>query len=76
MAKEKDVDSLLSVSEVSKKIGLSPSIVYTVLNYEKMPHVKIGGRIVVKESELNDWAKKNVRQIPLKKATNKEEGKR
>ena len=56
--KEKDV--FLTVKDVSKKIGLSPSVIYTVLNYEKIPHMKIGGRIVIKENDLKEWEGRNI----------------
>ena len=57
---EKDNISFLTVQDVSKRLSKSASIVYTLLNYEKLPSIKIGGRIVVKEEALNEWIKKNV----------------
>ena len=57
----KSEDKLLSVKELSARSNLSPSILYSVLHYEKLNYETIGGRILVKESVYSDWEKRNVK---------------
>ena len=52
-------ESFLTVKDVSEKLNLSPSIVYTILNYDRLDCEKIGGRIIVKSEVFNEWVKRN-----------------
>ena len=45
----------LSVIEASKYLRLARSTIYTYVYDRKIPHIKIGERIVFDEDDLNAW---------------------
>ena len=53
---------LLTVKEASKKANINQSIIYTVMNYDRLDCEKIGERTFIKEDVLEDWIKKNIKQ--------------
>ncbi len=63
---KQDEDKLLTVKDLSKRANMSPSILYSILHYDRLPFETIGDRIVVKESVYNEWAKTNIKE-PSKK---------
>ena len=59
---KEEKEKLLTVKEMSKKANISPSTIYSVLHYDRLPSTTIADRIVVKESVFNEWAKANLKQ--------------
>jgi len=55
-------ETLLTVKEMSKKANISPSTIYSVLHYDRLPFITFADRIVVKESVFNDWVKANIKE--------------
>ena len=45
----------LSIFEASKYLTLARSTIYTYIHYQKIPFMKIGGRIVFEETVLDKW---------------------
>jgi excisionase family DNA binding protein len=58
---KKKNDTFLSVKDASKMHKLSQSVIYTVLQYEKLDSERIGGRIVINKEELKKWSERNVK---------------
>lgn len=63
-------EKLLTVKEMSKRANISPSTIYSVLHYDKLPSTTIADRIVVKESVFNDWVKTNLKEPKETKSKN------
>ena len=55
-------ETLLIVKDLSKRANISPSTLYSILHYDRLPFETIGDRIVVKESVYNEWAKTNIKE--------------
>jgi predicted DNA-binding transcriptional regulator AlpA len=53
-------ETLLTIKQISKDIGLSQAVLYNVLKYEKLPSDLIGGRIVIREGAYQEWKKRNI----------------
>ncbi|HVN97357.1 MAG TPA: helix-turn-helix domain-containing protein [Syntrophorhabdaceae bacterium] len=47
------MDSLYTINEVAKILRLSKPSVYRLMSSKKLTSVKIGGRTLFKESEIN-----------------------
>ncbi len=52
-------DLILTIPEVAKHLKLSKSKVYYLVQRGKIPHVRIGRNVQVKESELRAWLEQN-----------------
>jgi len=68
---KEEKDKLLTVKEMSKMAKISPSTIYSVLHYDRLPFVSIADRILVKESVFNDWVKANIKK-PKEAASKKD----
>jgi excisionase family DNA binding protein len=58
---KKKNETFLTVKDASKMLNLSQSVIYTVLQYEKLDSERIGGRIVINKDELKKWSERNVK---------------
>lgn len=47
--------STLTVSEVAKYIGLSDDFIYILCREKRIPHIKIGSRILFKRASIDEW---------------------
>ncbi len=59
------MDALLSVDEVAKRLGgLSRWTIYSWLSAGKLKRVKIGGRVMVRESEVQRVIREGESEAP------------
>ncbi len=52
----------MSVEEVAKSIGVSTTTIYKLVKEGKIPHKKIGGRIVFHRNSIESWLQDEVDQ--------------
>ena len=46
---------LLSVSQTAKVLGISKNLCYEQINEGRIPHVRLGRRVLVSKVALTDW---------------------
>lgn len=51
-------ENLLSVIEAAEILRISKTKAYTMIHDNELPHVKMGGRIVVPEKAIYKWIRK------------------
>jgi excisionase family DNA binding protein len=64
MKKEQEAnvkDTFLTVKDVCKKLNVSQSVIYTVVNFDRLETERLGGRIVIREEVFKKWAEKNAK---------------
>lgn len=49
------VRTTLEVKEVATYLGLSKDMIYKLVREKKMPHIKIGSRILFKVESIDRW---------------------
>ena len=59
---------LLTVKEASQKANLNQSVIYTILNYDRLECEKIGKHTFIFDDVLEEWIKNNIKQQPSKKS--------
>ena len=60
-------EKYLTIEDVSKVTTLAKSTLYSYVYYQTIPFLRIGGRIVFEEKELQNWIdKKKVKVIERK----------
>jgi excisionase family DNA binding protein len=42
----------MTVTEASKRIGISPSTLYQLVAARKIPHYRVGGKIIFQEEDI------------------------
>jgi excisionase family DNA binding protein len=47
--------SLITISELSKKIGKSPSTLYKLTMRKEIPYIKLGGAVRFDEQRIDAW---------------------
>jgi excisionase family DNA binding protein len=57
-----EVMELMTIREVAKKLGVSENWVYSHLRVRKplVPHVRLGGNIRFRESDIDRWIEEQV----------------
>ena len=50
----------MTVEEVAVYLGLHQDTVYDLVRENKLPHVRLGGRIFFLEDVLENWLRKNM----------------
>ena len=53
-------DRILTAREVAEYLQLSKSKVYYLISRRRLPHLKIGRSVRVKEIDLNQWLKAQI----------------
>lgn len=48
---------LLTVDEACQKLRLAKPTIYCMTSRRQIPHIKIGGRLLFDEAELDEWLK-------------------
>jgi excisionase family DNA binding protein len=48
-------DKLIKVDDVSQGLNISKSTVYSYASQGKIPHIKLEGKILFVEKELDNW---------------------
>ena len=49
------MEQLLKISEAAEMLRISKSQIYSMVSSQRIPHVRIGARILFKESRLDEW---------------------
>ncbi len=61
MAKEKEPKRLAySIKEASEMLGLSKSRLYEMVQFDEIPYMRIGGKILLPKKEFESWLKARV----------------
>ena len=58
------METLLTAREVACYLKLSKSKVYYMIQTKKIPHVRIGRNVRIKETDLKAWLENNTITIP------------
>ena len=58
-------DKILTVPEVAFYLKLSDSKVYAMIQSKKIPHIKIGRNVRIRENDLRKWIEKNMILLPV-----------
>jgi excisionase family DNA binding protein len=51
----------LKVAEVAERLRLRPRTIYQMVNQNRIPYRKAGGRLLFEESEIDRWTKESAR---------------
>lgn len=57
------VAPLISVREAAQLLSISRSKVYGLIESKKVPHVRIGGRVLFREDLLESWIRDQVVEV-------------
>ena len=49
------MQNLLSISETAKALNISVSSLYRLTSQHKIPHIKIGSRVVFQPDKIDAW---------------------
>jgi excisionase family DNA binding protein len=63
-------DSILTIPEVAHYLKLSKSKVYSLVASGKIPHIKIGRNVRVRETDLETWVEDNLCSIHHSSSSN------
>ena len=55
---------LYTVKQAMDILGIKQATMYRLLSEHQIPHVKIGGRKQINESDLNEYIKRNTSRPP------------
>lgn len=47
----------VTVEEVAQYIGISKDMVYVLVREKRIPHIRVGRRILFKRESIDDWFK-------------------
>lgn len=56
------MDKLLSIDDASALLGLSKGTLYNWISAQRMPNIKMGGRVKFREADLVKWVEKKSRK--------------
>ena len=51
-----------TVDEVAESLGLHPNTVYKLVSENKLSHVKLGRKILISKTSLDEWLKSGNQQ--------------
>jgi len=49
---------LLSVQEIAEYINTTPQYIYKMVHYTKIPHIKLGKKLLFELKVINEWLNK------------------
>jgi excisionase family DNA binding protein len=49
---------LLSVQEIAEYINTTPQYIYKMVHYKKIPHIKLGKKLLFELKIINEWLNK------------------
>lgn len=55
------MERIYTVPEVAKYLKMSKSKVYALVKREKIPYLRIGRNVRIRESDLNEWLEEQTR---------------
>lgn len=56
-------DTMLTIPEVAEYLKMSRSKVYQLVQKRRIPHVKMGRNVRIKESDLVDWIEEQMQGV-------------
>lgn len=71
MKKKENVEEFLTVRELAKWIKLSESHVYFLVNKNKIPFAKLGGKLLFDKDKIRKWIEQNSSNVPKPKKSRK-----
>ena len=71
---QKENENYLTIKEIAEMTKLSQSKLYTVIHYDRLKSELIGGRVVIKRENFEDWQRQNLK--PKEKEAGKKEVKK
>lgn len=61
MAKEQEPKRLAyTIKEAAEMLGLSKSRLYEMVQFDEIPHMRIGGKVLLPKKEFESWLKSRV----------------
>ena len=57
------MDQILTIPEVAKYLKISKSKIYYLVAKKRIPHVKIGRNVRIRESDLQKWMNSQIVEI-------------
>jgi len=72
MKKKENVEEFLTVRELAKWIKLSESHVYFLVNKNKIPFAKLGGKLLFDKDKIRQWIEQNSNNVPKPKKSRKQ----
>jgi excisionase family DNA binding protein len=69
---DEQLDNIMTIPEVARYLKISKSKVYSLVQRRKIPHVRIGRNVRVRQSDLRAWIEKNVISQPALKFRGRE----
>ena len=60
------MDTILTVPEAAKHVKLSKSKVYWLVATGRIPHIKIGKNVRIREKDLEEWIEENLVETVVK----------
>lgn len=71
MKKKENVEEFLTVRELAKWIKLSESHVYFLVNKNKIPFAKLGGKLLFDKEKIRKWIDQNSSKVIKPKKSRK-----
>lgn len=57
------METIYTIPEVAKYLKMSKSKVYDLVKTKRIPHIKIGRNVRIRESDLDEWLEELTRPI-------------
>lgn len=54
--------STLTVAEAAEYIGISKDTAYMLCRERRLPHVRVGSRILLKKNKIDEWMEKQMQE--------------
>ena len=70
---QKENENYLTIKEIAGMTKLSQSKLYTIIHFDRLKSELIGGRVVIKRDNFEDWQRQNIK--PKEKEASKVEKK-
>ena len=59
MPTQEKIETLLTVKALSEWISVSQKVIYRLVNNQKIPYIKIGGKYLFEKEQILAWLKTN-----------------
>lgn len=57
---------LLNVNDVSNLLNVSKSSIYNYVKEQSMPSIKLNGRLLFSQKDINSWIDSNKNEVKMK----------
>jgi len=58
-------DKVFTIPEVAAYLKISKSKIYDLVSRKKIPHLKVGRNVRIRESDLQRWVELQIEKAPL-----------